>query len=58
MRKIINESPDIDIEYISIVDTETLESLKLINKTALVAVAVKLGPARLIDNIIVDAQKY
>jgi pantoate--beta-alanine ligase len=58
MRKIINESPDIDIEYISIVDTDTLESLKLINKTALVAVAVKLGPARLIDNIIVDAQKY
>ncbi len=41
-----------DIDYVSVVDPETLEELDTIKDKALVAVAVKIGSARLIDNII------
>ncbi len=37
-------------DYIAIVDPATLEPLKRVRKTALVAVAAHVGPARLIDN--------
>ncbi|MBN2140274.1 MAG: pantoate--beta-alanine ligase [Desulfovibrionaceae bacterium] len=40
-----------DIEYLEIVDPETLEPLDLIRGPALAAAALRLGPARLIDNI-------
>ena len=55
MRAILQEVPAIDIEYVSLVDAETLESVEKISGRVLVAVAVRLGPARLIDNILVDA---
>jgi pantoate--beta-alanine ligase len=57
MRKMLQQVPSIEIEYVSIVDAETLESVDEIAGTVLVAVAVKIGPARLIDNILVDADK-
>ena len=56
MRRILGESAAIEIEYISIVDAESLERLEYINKKALIAVAVRLGTTRLIDNIIVEAK--
>ncbi|UCC97291.1 MAG: pantoate--beta-alanine ligase [Phycisphaerales bacterium] len=55
MREILQQIRSIEVEYISIVDAETLESVERITGKVLVAVAVKLGPARLIDNILVDA---
>lgn len=42
------------IDYVSIVDTETLEPLKTVTDRALVALAVHIGPTRLIDNILID----
>jgi pantoate--beta-alanine ligase len=48
----IETCPLANIEYIEIVDFETFEPLKQINQTALIAVAVKIGKARLIDNIL------
>ena len=48
------ESPCIKVEYISIVDTDTVEDVNRITEHALVAIAVKLGNTRLIDNIILD----
>jgi pantoate--beta-alanine ligase len=57
MRKILQQIPSGQIEYISIVDAETLESIEKIAGKVLAAVAVKVGPARLIDNILVDADK-
>jgi pantoate--beta-alanine ligase len=57
MRKILQQIPSGQIEYVSIVDAETLESIDKISGKVLVAVAVKVGPARLIDNILVDAAK-
>jgi pantoate--beta-alanine ligase len=55
MRKILQQVPSMEIEYVSIVDAGTLESIENIAGTVLAAVAVKMPPARLIDNILVDA---
>ncbi len=57
MRGILTQAPSIKIEYVSIVDAETLQSLDHITGQILAAVAVKIGPARLIDNILLDASK-
>ncbi len=57
MSKILQQVPSIEIEYISIVDAETLRNIDRIAGKALAAVAVKIGPARLIDNILVDTAK-
>ncbi len=57
MRKILQRVPSIEIEYISIVDAETLRNIDHITGKILAAVAVRIGPARLIDNILFDATK-
>ena len=57
MHKILSQAPSIKIEYISIVDAETLQTTDLIARQVLAAVAVRIGQARLIDNILVDAKK-
>jgi len=57
MRKILSQAPAIEIEYVSIVDAESLQGLDKIVGKVLAAVAVRIGPARLIDNIVVDAGK-
>ncbi|MFC1676427.1 pantoate--beta-alanine ligase [Planctomycetota bacterium] len=55
MRKTLERAPDIKIEYISILNAETLEPADKADKTILAAIAVKVGNTRLIDNILVDA---
>ncbi len=55
MQKILQEIPSIEIEYISIVDAETLENIETISGKILIAVAIRIGGTRLIDNILVDA---
>ena len=57
MRKILQQVPSIEIDYVDIVDAETLDSIDRIAGKVLAAVAVKIGPARLIDNILLDAGK-
>jgi pantoate--beta-alanine ligase len=57
MKKVLLQKSSIEIEYISIVDSETLEDIERISGKALVAVAVRLGPGRLIDNIMIDTEK-
>jgi pantoate--beta-alanine ligase len=54
MEKILKISKQIKIEYISIVDARTLDGLDEAKGKILIALAVKLGSARLVDNIIVD----
>jgi len=55
MQKILQQVPSIKIEYISIVNAETLQNLDQITGKVLTAVAAKIGPARLIDNILIDS---
>jgi pantoate--beta-alanine ligase len=57
MRKILSQAPSIQIEYVSIVDADSLQKLDKIIGKVLTAVAVRIGAARLIDNIVVDADK-
>jgi len=58
MRKILHQAPSIKIQYVSIVDSETLETIDHIERKVLAAVAVRIGSARLIDNILVDVSKH
>jgi len=46
--------PQTDIDYIAICDPETLEDITSVNRPALMALAVKIGATRLIDNRILD----
>ncbi len=48
------EAPKCVIDYISIVDNELLQPLQTIDRPSLIALAVKIGTTRLIDNIVVD----
>lgn len=57
MRKVLSRSSAISVEYISIVDARSLEDIERIQGKVLAALAVHLGPARLIDNILVDLEK-
>ena len=57
MKKVLLQKSSIEIEYISIVDSETLETIERIAGKVLAAVAVRLGPGRLIDNILIDTKK-
>ncbi len=57
MTEVLNEVSHGGIDYISISDTQTLQPLARIEEEALVALAVHLGPARLIDNILVDVSE-
>ncbi len=57
MRKFLESAKLIKVQYIDIVDADTLEPLKNARGRVMVALAVFLGRARLIDNIIVDLDK-
>jgi len=54
MQKILNRAPSLKVQYISLIEAETLEEPERLKGTLLVALAAKLGNARLIDNIIVE----
>jgi len=55
MRKILKQIPSAEIEYASLVDVDTLQSVDKVTGKVLAAVAVRIGSARLIDNMLVDA---
>ncbi|MHC4388564.1 MAG: pantoate--beta-alanine ligase [Planctomycetota bacterium] len=54
MQEVLGQAQSMHVEYISIVDAETLQSMESVTGRILAAVAVRIGPARLIDNILVD----
>jgi pantoate--beta-alanine ligase len=51
MRRELRTQPEVAVEYISIVEPETLAPVALIDPSTLVAIAARLGGTRLIDNI-------
>ncbi len=50
---VLAEEPEIRLDYFSIVDPETLKDVPDVSAGALVAVAAFVGPARLIDNVLI-----
>jgi len=52
MKQLISKRKQAKIDYVSIVDLEKLQDLKKINQSCLIALAVKIGKTRLIDNLI------
>jgi pantothenate synthetase len=54
-KQVVAEEPGAKLDYLEIVDPETLEPVPDLKKGALVAVAAWVGSTRLIDNIILGA---
>ena len=51
------EAPGGRVEYIRLVDPETLQDVETTDGRVLVALAANFGRARLIDNIVVEARR-
>lgn len=54
MELMIGSVPSTDIDYIEIVDRDTLENIETIEGNVLIAMAVRFGKARLLDNIMLE----
>ena len=52
VEEFIRHEPLADIDYVAVVDPEDLESLESIEDKALLALAVRIGKTRLIDNLV------
>jgi pantoate--beta-alanine ligase len=50
LEEYIRQKPQVQIDYVSVADHETLEELTVIDRPALVLLAVRVGSTRLIDN--------
>ncbi|MBS4022553.1 MAG: pantoate--beta-alanine ligase [Dethiobacter sp.] len=55
--KTIENEPLTKIDYVSIVDSTELKEVTIIKDRVLIALAVRFGKTRLIDNIIVEVEK-
>ena len=51
VRKVVSEAPLAQIDYVELVDAETLQPLDKVRPSSLLALAVVFGKTRLIDNI-------
>jgi pantoate--beta-alanine ligase len=52
---LIQSHPDTEIDYIAVCDPETLDDVETIDRPVRMALAVKVGKARLIDNMLLKA---
>jgi pantothenate synthetase len=51
-REVFSAEPSVRLDYFEIVDPETLDPVRQLDKPVLVAVAAFIGTTRLIDNLI------
>ena len=58
IRDLIISFPFTNIEYINICDPETLEDINTLKRNSLLALAVKVGSTRLIDNCVININNY
>ena len=56
-QRVFSEEPSVRVDYVEIVDNETLDPLEDISRGALVAVAAFVGTSRLIDNVVLTEIK-
>jgi len=52
VRRLVGEEPGVALEYVAVVDPDTLADLERIEDRALVALAARVGRTRLIDNVL------
>ncbi|WP_270566602.1 pantoate--beta-alanine ligase [Clostridium beijerinckii] len=50
IKEVLNSEPLAKIDYVEIVDSDSLESVEIIKKNVLIPIAVYIGKTRLIDN--------
>jgi len=50
----IRAEPLADIDYVAVVDPQTFEAVPVMAERTLLALAVRIGPARLIDNVVLS----
>lgn len=55
IRGLIDEEPLAAVDYVSVADRKTLDEIDVIDRPALVSIAVRIGNTRLIDNILLDS---
>ena len=56
IKSMINEMPLADIDYVKIIDYDTFKEVEELKGNILIALAVKIGKTRLIDNILVEVE--
>ena len=56
VRELINQQPLAEIDYVSLVDPLSLAAIERVEQQALLALAVKFGKTRLIDNMLWEAK--
>jgi pantoate--beta-alanine ligase len=54
-RAVLAAEPGVEVEYVELVDPETLDPVGRASERDVLAVAARVGPARLIDNVILGA---
>jgi len=54
MFSLISKEPLAEVDYVSVADSQTLEELSEIDRTALASLAVRIGKTRLIDNMVLE----
>lgn len=57
VRRILKQFGEITIQYVEVVDPETLEPVEEVSERALLAIAVYIGKTRLIDNAIIGTDR-
>ena len=55
MLALLEDKPAASVEYVSVADAETLVELDVVDRPALVSMAVRIGRVRLIDNIVLES---
>lgn len=53
-KEVFAREPQVVLDYFEIVDPDTLEPVERISQKTLVAVAARVGPTRLIDNVVLN----
>jgi len=56
-KNLIAQKKGVKLEYVEAVDPETMEPVKTADRPTLVALAARVGKARLIDNVVLGAEK-
>ena len=52
MLALLEDEPSASVEYVSVADAQTLAELNVIDRPALISMAVRIGNVRLIDNVV------